>query len=150
MRGRLVDMRVIKNFLKLLNEKRIILSIYINEKRNIKKKKNLVNKVSLTKEQIKEIDELWKKNYGKKISKKWHRLYTSYMGVFNKEYFPEIMFFTNLLHKFNPIIRKKYLADKILITHLFENVNENKFRTVKNIIYNCSGIMYDEKRNYKL
>lgn len=143
-------MKVIKKLLKSLNEKRIILSIYINEKRNIKKKKNLVNKVSLTKEQIKEIDELWKKNYGKKISKKWHRLYTSYMGIFKKEYFPEIMFSTNLLHKFNPITRKKYLADKILVAHLFENVNENKFRIVKNIIYNCSGIMYDEKRNYKL
>ncbi len=116
---------------------------YIHEKKDIKKKKNLINKVKLTKEQINEIDELWKKNYGKKISKKWHRLYTSYTGSFNAKYFPEIFFTTNLLQKLNPPVRTKYINDKVITNYLFSDIKNENYRIINSYIYNCSGYFYD-------
>ena len=51
--------------------------ILFGEKASIKRKKTLINKVVLTKEQKKEIKSFFKKHYGKSISFKWHRLYQS-------------------------------------------------------------------------
>lgn len=52
--------------------------IFILEKNEIKKfkdvrRKKIYNSITLTKEQEKSIDNLYKKNYGKKIPNIWHK-----------------------------------------------------------------------------
>ena len=142
----------IKNILTFLANKLRIHNMYIIEKKKIKKKKDLINSVNLTKEQIKEINNIWIENYGKKIPKDWHKLYTSYTGIFNEKYFPEIFFTTNLLDKLNPYFRKKYIDDKALLTYYFAQcgITNKECQVVKNIIYNCSNYFYDNNRNIKL
>lgn len=140
----------IKNFIKFLNMKRLKFKFYRIEKKNIRRKKKLIKSVNLSKSQIEMIDNLWKKNYGKRISKDWHRLYTSYTGIFNEKYFPEIFFTSNLLHKLNNYEQSKYLEDKILLTYYFKDIKGEKYKLATNIIYNCNGYFYDDSRNNKL
>ena len=72
------------------------------EWQNIRRKKHLINKVQLTKEQKAEIQAFYKEHYGTKIKTHWHRLYQSYTGTFRKDYFPEILFSSRLEPKTNP------------------------------------------------
>ena len=44
-----------------------------SERQNIQKKRNLIDKVSLTETQKQEIKEFFRKNYGKSLSTAWHR-----------------------------------------------------------------------------
>lgn len=144
--------KILKQKIKSLYNQKVKISIYRHERKNIKKKKFLINNVSFTKLQSKSIDDLWVKNYGKKIPQDWHKLYTSYTGIFNEKYFPEIFFTTNLLDKMNPYFRKKYIDDKALLTCYFAQggVISKECQVVKNIIYNCSNYFYDNNRNIKL
>ncbi len=137
-----------KKIVKLLYNNMSKYFTYRGEKKNIKRKKNLINKVTLSKEQIEKVDNLWVKNYGKKVPKDWHKLYTSYLGIFDEKYFPEIFFTTNLLNKLNPIIRKKYLDDKILTECFFKNIDYIGYKLPQNYIYNCNEYFYDNERYY--
>ena len=129
---------------KYLFEKYLFYSRIHAEKKNIKKKKNLINKVNLTDEQVLEVDKLWLENYGKKIPKDWHRLYTSYTGKFDKNYFPEILFTANILNKLNPRDIKRFFSDKTLAQYFYSSLDEKKYKVVKNYVYNCNGFYYDE------
>ena len=131
--------RIVKNIFKQYIKHKVSLK----EKRKVKEKIELFKNIVLTEEQTNSIDEIWMRNYGKKISKNWHRLYTSYTGKFDKYYFPEIFFTTNLLEKLNPERRKEYLADKILTKELFSGIENEKLRLMKNYVYNCNGYFYD-------
>ena len=133
-----------KKMLKNLYNLRSKLIMWNGEKKNIKRKKDLISKVSLDKNQIKAIDDIWIKNYGKKIPYEWHRLYTSYMGKFDEKYFPEIFFTTNLLYKLNPEKRRIFLADKIISTYYFKDIKNERFKLPQNYIYNCNGYYYEE------
>ena len=134
---------MIKKYLKKLYSKYVFIKNWQREIKDINKREQQYSKVILTAEQIKSVDELWLKNYGKKISKNWHRLYTSYNGCFNKKYFPEIYFTTNLLNKLNPPTAKKYLGDKCLLSSYLHDV-KGECRILKNYIYNCNNYFYDE------
>ncbi len=114
----------------------------IDKLKELNSKKDLVKKINLSKMQIEIIDDLWLKNYGKTISKDWHRLYTSYNNQFNEKYFPEIYFYTNLIHKLNPYKTKFYLADKMLTQYFFSDLSFPKVKVPTNYIYNCSGYFY--------
>lgn len=96
--------------------------IWFGEIGSIGRKKNLINKVNLTKEQEKEIREFFKKHYGKVVPLKWHRLYQSYTGTFCHNYFPEILFSTKLEPKLNPYREAELLGDKNLLEPLFGSV----------------------------
>src|SRR5699024_12140245 len=85
---------------------KFILSLYlvkiiIGEYFNIFRKKNLYKDIELSAHQEKEVQHFWKSHYGRKISTRWHRLYQSYNGAYNKKYFPEIIFTTKLERKLN-------------------------------------------------
>ena len=134
----MVSKKIKKMYFKYVHIRRMLL-----ERKAINKRKNLVNKVTLTKEQSDLIDKLWQKNYGKKISKDWHRLYTSYLGKFNEKYFPENLFTANLLDKMNPIFLRDYFSDKILTQYFFKDLDESKYKVVENHIYNVDGYFYD-------
>lgn len=148
-------MKVVKNIVKTwainLYAKKRKMGICKDKKKIIQERKNLVEKVVLTKQQIKAVDDIWIKNYGKKISKDWHKLYASYTGIFDEKYFPETFFESILIDKLNPFNQKRYLADKVLTPLFFEGgVTNEGYRTIKNYIYNCNNHFYNQKRNYKL
>ena len=110
------------------------------ELKNIKKKKNLIEKVTLTKEQKIKIDNLFIKNYGKKIKYDWHRLYQSYTGIFNERYFPEILFSSELEPKLNDREIAKVLSDKNLLKQLF---GETGIKVPQTYFSSVNGILRD-------
>ncbi len=136
-------MKIIKNFIKKLYIRYIFIKGCQRETKDLKKRKKQFSNINLTEEQIKSVDELWLKNYGKKISKEWHRLYTSYNGQFNEKYFPEIFLTTNLLNKLNPSPARNYLDDKSLLSAYLYDL-EDECRIPKNYVYNCNDYFYDK------
>lgn len=92
------------------------------EKRGIEKKKDLYSSVTLTPEQEKRVQDFYQWNYGKRISTRWHRLYTSYTGTFCYDYFPEILFSSRLEPITNPYREAEFLDDKNLLYTFFRNV----------------------------
>lgn len=57
-----------------------------------KKRKAIYSTVVLSKDQKKNIDNLFIKNYGKKIPYTWHRHFTAFTGNFDEKYFPEMLY----------------------------------------------------------
>lgn len=137
--------RKLINLIKKLRDYSIYLSRKKIEYKNIKKKKHLVEKVKLTEEEEKEIANFLKENYGKKYSTKWHRLYQSYTGKYDKKYYPEILFSTKLEPTLNNRDIAKILEDKALVELLYQNIDGLYFP--ETLILNCSGIWYDKNRN---
>ena len=111
------------------------------EKSALALKKSQWRKVILTPEQKREIRSI----YGNKVSNKWHRLYQSYTGVFNKDYFPEILFSSRLEPKLCPRSICKVLQDKSLVEIMYATVPGLKFP--KTVIVNSSGLYYDATRS---
>lgn len=56
------------------------------------RRRAIYEKIELTTEQKKAIDELYLNNYGEKIPYTWHRHYTAFTGHFDVRYFPELLF----------------------------------------------------------
>lgn len=135
----------IKNIFVRMEEKSINLVRYIHELRNIHKKKNLYKKVKLSKEEKQKIKNNFKKYYGRNYSNKWHRLYASYTGKMDADYFPEILYATKLETKLNDYAFSKQICDKSLIEILFSNIDGLKFP--KTYILNASNVLYDSNRN---
>lgn len=107
--------------------KKLYYKLYVSlafrhEMKKIRKRKVLTNKVQLTKEQKRQIDEFYLKHYGKKIDKRWHRFYQSYTGNFCVDYFPESLFYAYLEPKLNPRKYAEVLSDKNLIGRLFDGI----------------------------
>lgn len=96
--------------------------VTMHEYRNLSKKKPLWETVVLTTEQKKEITNFFEDNYGRNFSNKWHRLYQSYTGAYNKDYFPEILFSTKLEPKLNNYHEAELLGDKNLLPLLFGDI----------------------------
>lgn len=116
---------------------------YRAEIRNINRKENLWSRVELTPEQETEIQSYWSGIYGKQISSKWHRLYQSYMGVFDKRYFPEILYSTKLERLLSPEKYNSVLADKYLITSIFKG---GGYKTPVTFVANTSGVFTNSQR----
>ena len=143
--------------MKILKKEREILQKMINNSHNlgqyygeIKKikdgrRKKLIEKVILTKEQKKEIDYFYIENYGKKIKYDWHRLYTSYTGKFDKMYFPEILYSTKLEPLLNPYDYRKVLDDKLLLDVYIHNVNN--VRIPNKVAYSYYDVNCDMNNN---
>lgn len=111
-----------KKFFALIIQLRSYLLQRITNKaeiRNIERKKYLWDKVILSEEEDREIRDYWKDISGYDISTKWHRLYQSYMGVYDKRYFPEILYSTKLERLLSPEKFNSVLADKYLITSIY-------------------------------
>lgn len=110
------------------------------------KKKSLYKNVKWTKEQQKEFDEYWEKNYGRKISNRWHRLYEACTGIHRVDYLPEILYTTVIEPKFNDYAYCSVYSDKNLNELFFDNVVDG-VRTPKNFISNNHGRFYDASRH---
>lgn len=98
--------------------------IKIHELKNIIKKRNIYKKYVLTKQQKQQIDEFYKKNYGKKIYYFWHRLYASYTGKFDYRFLPEYIFSTQLEKIGNRRLNVLPIENKNMLNTLFENASE--------------------------
>lgn len=114
---------------------------YKAEIRNITKKEPLYSKVHLTEEQENEIKSYWKEISGYDISTKWHRLYQSYMGIYEKKYFPEILYSTKLEPLLSPAKYHGILSDKGFLSSIFCG---GGYRLPENILWNCNGVFTDK------
>ncbi len=134
----------VRKFLYQRIENCYALGLYKGELKNIRRKEKFWKSIELTKEQKQEIDQFYLINYGKKISYKWHRLYTSYTGRFDPQYFPEILFTTKMEPILNPRNYAEVLSDKSFVPMLIEDVEEV---TAPATILNCirGDIWYQHK-----
>lgn len=140
-----------KNILKALisHGKAFVLSLYLvkiflGEYFNIFRKKRLYKNTALATHQEQEVQKFWKKHYGKKISTRWHRLYQSYNGRYNKRYFPEIIFTTKLERKMNNREIAKIISDKSLYPFYYKDIDG--VRLPDTFLMNNSGIHYTGER----
>ncbi|MCI8635370.1 MAG: hypothetical protein HFJ05_07195 [Eubacterium sp.] len=119
--------------------------VFIAEWYEILRKRNLYRDIHWTKEQKMEFDLFWIKNYGKKISPRWHKLYESMNGIHNIQYVPEILYTTKLEPKGNPYLYAKVFSDKGLVELLIHKT----FVRVPRTILVCSDRVFrdDEYHN---
>lgn len=122
-----------------------ILKTFVFEWYAILRKKPLYKDIKWTKEQQKEFDEFWKRNYGKKISNRWHKLYEACTGVHRIDYLPEIIYSTKIEPKFNNYTYCTVYSDKNLNELFFDGVIDG-VRTPKSFLSNNHGIFYDNNR----
>lgn len=117
------------------------------EKRKIadSRRQKLIDKVHLTATEKKKINTLFVNNYGKKIKYDWHRLYQSFTGRFDENYFPEYLFSSKLEPRFNDSDYRYVLDDKLLLP-LFCNGLDN-VRIPRTFLTMYNDIWFDESRN---
>ncbi len=132
---------VFSNIIKLIS----FLKTWTAEWVAILRKKPLYKDVVWTKEQQKEFDDFWKKNYGKKISNRWHKLYEASNGVYHYDYLPEILYSTKIEPKLNDYTYCEVFADKNL-NEIFFNNRIAGVRTPNCYLSNNHGKFYDSQR----
>lgn len=115
------------------------------KKINDPRRQILVKKISLTEVEKREIDKLFVTNYGKKIRYDWHRLYQSYTGIFDENYFPEYLFSSILEPKMNPMDYRYVLDDKLLLSLFCTGIDN--IRTPHAYCILSDGICFDERKN---
>ena len=118
-----------------------------NEKRKIKtkKRKAILKKFVLTKEQKREIDKLFMENYGKKVPYDWHRYYASYTGNFDARFIPELLYIPKIEVMMNTPAQKEVMADKNLLPLLIPEVSGA--HTAKIYLSCQKGVLTDDKHN---
>lgn len=134
------------NFFLKIPQKIEVIKVLIGEWIAILRKAPLYKDIKWTDEQQKQFDEFWKKNYGKKISNRWHRLYESVSGIHNIDYLPEIIYTTKIAPKVNDYTYCLVYADKNL-NELFYNNRIEGVRTPDYFVFNNYGKFYDGSRH---
>ena len=139
---------MIRNTMRLIYKNfREYYAIYQNRKNEIYKFQNPERKkiyctIKLTKEQKRQIDEVYSDNYGKKIPYIWHRYFTAYTGTFDEKYFPELLYIPEFEYYMTP--HKEYcyaLGDKNVISIIAGYIG---VKTPKVILSKAAGIYRDE------
>ena len=123
--------------------KKSLFLVRCNQKRKMKGRERikLANQVTLTKQQINEIRELFKSYLGKKTSLLWHKYYQSLSGSYDKRYIPEIIYAemellfndSNIANAFsNKVIQHKYFVNTpgVYIPKFFAQVHEKRWYTL--------------------
>lgn len=87
----------------------------IAESLAIAHKKNMYSSVSWTEEQQRAFDDYWVRNYGKRISNKWHRLYQAVSGKYCIDYIPEKLYTTSIEPFLNDRRYAVALEDKFMV-----------------------------------
>ena len=94
----------------------------------------------LTSDQKKQVDDLYVKNFGKKISYKGHEMYTSFSGVFNPNYIPRDIYYSDIECLFNNNNEYgKVLEDKNFLPLYAKSLG---VKTPKTIWSNSDGLNY--------
>lgn len=115
------------------------------KKINDPRRQNLIETVHLTKAEENKIDTLFVSTYGKKIKYDWHRLYQSFTGKFDENYFPEYLFSSVLEPKMNPMDYRYVLDDKLLLPLFCVGVDH--VRTPRTYYSVCDGICVGGQRD---
>lgn len=121
-----------------------LVKILAGEYYNIFRKRHLYRDVQISDHQEAEIQDLWERHYGKRISTRWHRLYQSYSGHFNKRYFPEMLFTTRLERKLNNREVGRMISDKSFLVMYYRDIEG--VRMPDTYLINNSGIFYTGNR----
>lgn len=116
---------------------------YIGEYVNLWRKRGLIKTVCLSPEQKKQIKKLWKTNYGKSIPLYWHRLYASYTGVVDVNYFPEIFYSTVLERKYNDPYLALSSENKTQMDLLLRMPTETRSNVVPMLFYKTCGAYFN-------
>lgn len=118
--------------------------IFVYKKNEIKKikdarRKEIYESVKLTSKQIKSINDLFIKNYGKKVPNWWHKEYTAFTGNFDVNYFPELLYIPEF---------EKYMNHDSSLANVLENKNllpifasSTNIKMPENIIYSREYIV---------
>ena len=107
----------------------------------LKERKNYKNyKIGI--EDKKLFKDFWKKNYGRKVSLKWHKLYASINGKFNVCYMPEVIYTKEIEPYFNKFNLSINFADKSVFQYFFKEVKQPIIIAINN-----SGIFVDKEKN---
>lgn len=115
-------------------------------KMNDPERKKRYNEYHLSKEQKKEIDNFYIKNYGKKVPYKWHQYYSSFTGKFDVKYIPELIFIPEIQEKLANVDKVKWFEDKNLLPLLVPD--EEEVITPRIIISCVNNILRDDKMNF--
>ena len=93
----------IKKFSTNISDRIAVKLLRNNDIRKYKKKcrVEIYSKVKLSTDQKKAIDDLYKKNYGKKIPYVWHQNFMAHSGNFDAKYFPELLYVPEFEHFMN-------------------------------------------------
>ncbi len=116
---------------------------YLNVFKKISKIKD-VKKNILTKKQKKEIDEYYKKYYGKKVPYMWHNLIVHYNKFLNVRYIPPNVFL-EIIENLNKKIKNNYIVcDKNL---LYNFAAKTKVSVPKRLFYSVNNLFFDSSNN---
>lgn len=100
-------------------------------KNNSSEVQSIVKQYQLTQEQKREIDGFWESNYGRKIPYDWHRYFAAHSGVFNVQYFPDIIFYSYFERYMNPNLSyNQVLNDKNIMPYLAQSIGVSMPKTV--------------------
>ena len=119
--------------------------VWIHEIRNILSKRHLYRDVKLTAEQKRQIDALFRENYGRRFPYAWHRLYQSYTGRFDACYMPEILFSTRIAPRNCTPVNIRTIADKQMLPVLFDGRMEG-VRVPETLLLRVNGRFFDAQR----
>lgn len=132
-------------FINGLPLKLYLFKIGYSEKNAIKKKISLYDCVQWSESRQKEFDDFWVENYGKKIKPYWNKLYESINGVYHYDYFPEILYSTELEPLLNPAEYCKVFSDKSITEIVYGKAQGVSFP--KTLLVKCNGSYLDSERS---
>ncbi|WP_017548161.1 sugar-transfer associated ATP-grasp domain-containing protein [Salinicoccus carnicancri] len=121
-----------------------LVKILAGEYYNIFRKRHLYRNVRISESEEAEIQDMWAKHYGRRISTRWHRLYQSYSGRFNVKYFPEMLFTTKLERKLNNREIGRMISDKSFLAMYYRDIEG--VRLPDTYLINNSGVFYTSDR----
>ena len=91
------------------------------------------------------VDALFKKNYGQKVTYKWHSFYAGHNGVFSADYIPLSLYYSEVEYFMNP--NKAYIKvfeDKSIISLIARSVG---IKTPRALLTGSRNCFYDENGN---
>lgn len=138
----------VHNALEFIDNKYSYIQSTCNEKRKIhdSRRKKILNQVQLSDKQKAEIDDLYLSSYGKKIPYCWHRYYTSYTGLFDPKYIPELIFIPKIEAYMVPRSYAECFSDKNNLPLLINGEGISNVRPAK-IYLSCTGGIYRENNS---
>ena len=115
-----------------------------NELKNLLRRRDEWQSVTLTAEEKQAARAYMKKHYGRAVPTIWHRLYKSTTGHFDERYFPEILFSMYLEEKLNPHLIAKPLSNKVFCPQqLFADLPaDSGIRVPRALLINANGMFW--------
>lgn len=109
------------------------------------RRKAIYGSVSLSSDQMRQIDAFYVSHYGEKIPYVWHQYYTAFTGRFDPTYMPELIFIPEFEYFMNPFPEYvKSFGDKNVISLLAEGAG---IKTPRVLLSCTKGFFLDGKKH---